>query len=140
LLGQRNEVAFRIDDRLLNPRGALLEKSTQQVRFPGARIALHQKARRQEFLEVQRRNVTRRGASNLDSNGHLPTQNSALGRRIYQSGPTRSSIPAEEVVESEWLTTIIALARSETGRYRSFRRTCRDRQHLAHAAADPPSR
>src|SRR5262249_33810106 len=74
------------------------------------------------------------------SNGHLPTQNSALGRRIYQSGPTRSSIPAEEVVESEWLTTIIAIARSETGRYRSFRRTCRDRQHLAHAAADPPSR
>jgi hypothetical protein len=38
--------------------------------------------------------------SNLDCNGHLPTQNGALRQRIYQPDRARSSASAGEAVES----------------------------------------
>src|SRR5262249_4993694 len=68
LFGKRDEIAFGIDDCLLYPGDALLEKPPQQMGFSGAGIALHQEARRKQFLEVQRGRVTRCGASDLDSN------------------------------------------------------------------------
>jgi hypothetical protein len=55
---QRDEVAFRVDDGLLHPWGALFEQPAQQMRFSGTRIALYQQTRRQQFLKVQ----SRRGA------------------------------------------------------------------------------
>jgi hypothetical protein len=76
---QGHEVTFGIDDGLLHPGDALFEQSTQQVGFARAGIALHQQARREKFLEVQSRGVTRCGASYLDSNGHFPTQISLGG-------------------------------------------------------------
>ncbi len=36
MLGQGHEIAFRVDDRLLHPRGALFQQPAQQMRFAGA--------------------------------------------------------------------------------------------------------
>ncbi len=47
LFGKRDEVAFGIDDRLLDVSGALLEEATQEVGFPRPGIALHEQPRRQ---------------------------------------------------------------------------------------------
>ena len=73
-LGQRDEVAFGVDDGLLHPGRALLQQPAQQMRFAGARIALHQQAGRQQFLEVQSSRGACRRVSHLDRNGHGPTQ------------------------------------------------------------------
>ena len=50
---QRDEIAFRIDDALLHPRRTLFKQAAQQMRLAGPRIALHQQAGRQQFLEIQ---------------------------------------------------------------------------------------
>jgi transposase len=52
-VGQRDEVAFGIDDGLLHPGRALFQQPAQQMRFAGAGIALHQQARRQQLLEIE---------------------------------------------------------------------------------------
>ena len=72
-VGQRDEVAFGVDDGLLHPGRALLQQPAQQMRLAGARIALHQKAGRQQFLEIQSRRGARRRVSHLDRNGHVST-------------------------------------------------------------------
>ena len=100
LLGQCDEVAFGVDDRLLHPGDALFEKPAEQMGFAGTGIALHQQARGEKFLEVQSCGVTRCGASNLDGNGHIPTQTSLWERRVYQSRRIRSSAAIGETVES----------------------------------------
>ncbi len=53
LVGERDEIAFGIDDALLHPRRALFEQPAQQVRLAGPRVALHQQARREQFLKVE---------------------------------------------------------------------------------------
>ncbi|MFK4600664.1 hypothetical protein ABIF57_000116 [Bradyrhizobium diazoefficiens] len=73
-LGQRDEIALGVDDGLLHPGCALLQQPPQQMRLAGARIALHQEAGRQQFLEVHGRRGARRGLPHLDRNRHVPTQ------------------------------------------------------------------
>ena len=70
LVGERDEVALRVDDALLNPRRALLEQAAQEVRLAGPGIALHQQAGRQQFLEIEQRRGAGRGLSHLDGDGH----------------------------------------------------------------------
>ena len=53
LLRQRGEVAFGINDRLLNPRHALFKQPPQQMGLAGPGIALHKQACRQKLLKVQ---------------------------------------------------------------------------------------
>ncbi|MEY9392976.1 hypothetical protein ABIF93_011297 [Bradyrhizobium japonicum] len=74
LLGQRDEVAFGVDDGLLHPGRALFEQPPQQMRLAGARIALHQEPGRQQFLEVHGGRGACRGLPHLDRNCHAPTQ------------------------------------------------------------------
>ncbi len=100
LFGQCDEVAFGVDDGLLHPWNALFEKPTEQVGFAGTGIALHQQARGQKFLEVQSCGIARCRASNLDGNGHIPTQASLWEKRVYQSGRIRSSAAIVETVEN----------------------------------------
>jgi hypothetical protein len=59
-LGEGDEIALGIDDRLLNHAGALLEQSAQKMRFAGTGIALHEKARGQQLLEVEHGRLARR--------------------------------------------------------------------------------
>src|SRR6185437_3995720 len=49
LVCERDEIAFGIDDRLLDPRDALFQQPTKQMRFAGTGIALDQQSRRQQF-------------------------------------------------------------------------------------------
>ncbi|GJE73322.1 hypothetical protein CHKEEEPN_4886 [Methylorubrum podarium] len=53
-LGERDEIAFRVDDRLLYQPRALFEQAAQQVRLAGTGIALDEEARRQKLGEVHR--------------------------------------------------------------------------------------
>ena len=73
-VGKRHEVAFGVDDGLLDPGGTLFQQPAQQMGFAGARIALHQQAGRQQFLKVQSRRGACRRVAHLDRNGHVPTQ------------------------------------------------------------------
>ena len=77
-LGQRDEIALRIDDRLLHPGRALLEQAAQQMRLAGAGIALHQQARRQQFLEIERRDAAVGAGPEIDGN---------LGGRRHRGAP-----------------------------------------------------
>ena len=86
-LGQRDEVAFGIDDGLLHPGRALFEQPAQQMRFSGAGIALHQQARRQQFLEVERRRRARRRMPHLDCDSHSSPK--LLRRRLSNEGRGR---------------------------------------------------
>lgn len=90
MLGQRREAAFGVDDRLLHPRSVLFEQPAQQMRFAGAGIALHKQARRQQFLKVGWRGLTRCGASDLDSNGHSRLK-AHVENAVYQS--IRTPVP-----------------------------------------------
>ena len=69
-VAQRDEIAFGVDDGLLHPGGTLLQQTPQQMRFAGARIALHQQAGRQQLLEIQRCRGACGRVSHLDRNGH----------------------------------------------------------------------
>ena len=53
LVGQRDEIAFGIDDDLLHPLRRLLQQPPQEMRFSGAGIALHQETRRQQLLDIE---------------------------------------------------------------------------------------
>jgi hypothetical protein len=52
MVSQRHEVAFGFDNSLLHPGDALFQKSAQQMRFAGTRIALHQQAGGKQFFKV----------------------------------------------------------------------------------------
>ena len=79
-LGQRHEVAFGVDDRLLHPGGALFQQPAQKMGFAGARIALNQQAGGQQLLKVERRRGACRRVSHPDRNRHVSTR-SLLARR-----------------------------------------------------------
>lgn len=59
-VGEGDEVPFRIDDDLLNLAGALLEDAPDQVRLAGAGVALDEKARREQLLDVHDRRLSAR--------------------------------------------------------------------------------
>ena len=71
--------------------GALLQQPAQQMRFAGARIALHQKAGRQQLLEIERRRGARGRVSHLDRNGHGRLQALLSQRWAYQPHCSPSS-------------------------------------------------
>lgn len=92
LLGQRDEVAFGVDDGLLHPGRALFEQPPQQMRLAGARIALHQEPGRQQFLEVHGGRGACRGLPHLDRNCHVPDSSPHHSRSgAYQPGRGASS-------------------------------------------------
>ena len=68
--GEADEIALGIDDDLLHVRGALLEQPAQQMRLARPRIALHQEAGRQQFLEIEVRSRAAGGRSHVDGNIH----------------------------------------------------------------------
>ena len=84
---QRDEIAFRIDDDLLHQRRALLQQAAQQMRLARAGIALHQQARRQQFLEVEtdrgaaRGRAAAGGRSHIDGDGHWCCE-SVIGKPV----------------------------------------------------------
>ncbi len=55
LVAERDEVAFRIDDDLLDPLRGLFKQPSQQMRLAGAGIALDEKTGRQKLLDIERR-------------------------------------------------------------------------------------
>ena len=52
-VGERREIALGIDHHLLHHSSAFLEQAAQQVRFPAARIALHEQPRRQQLRNIE---------------------------------------------------------------------------------------
>lgn len=54
-VAERDEVAFRIDDDLLDPLRGLFKQASQQMRLAGAGIALDEKTGRQKLLDIERR-------------------------------------------------------------------------------------
>jgi hypothetical protein len=52
-VGERDEVPFRVDHRLLDERRALLEQPAQEMRLAGAGIALNEESGGEEFFEVE---------------------------------------------------------------------------------------
>ncbi len=91
MLGQRDEIAFGVDDGLLHPGRALFQQPSQQMRFAGARIALHQEAGRQQFLEVHGRRGARRGLPHLDCNCHVRLRPRPSRTAAYQPDRDASS-------------------------------------------------
>ena len=89
-LGQRHEVAFGVDDRLLHPGCALFQQPPKQMGFARARISLHQQAGRQQFLQIESRRGACRRMSHLDRNGHVSTQTLPA-----ETGLTTRSLPVE---------------------------------------------
>ncbi len=81
---QRHEVAFGIDDALLHPGCALFQQTAQQMRLAGAGIALHQQARRQQFLKIQLGGGTASRSAHIDVDLHpapLLRQSLSIQRR-----------------------------------------------------------
>ena len=68
-VGEAREIALRIDDRLLHEPGALLQEAPQQVRLAGARIALDQEPRGEQFGEVEERGALT-GQAEVDVGTH----------------------------------------------------------------------
>ena len=68
-LGQRNEVSFRVDDRLLHQAGALLQQPAQQVRLARAGVALHQEAGGEQLDQVEARRFGA-GETEIDRKAH----------------------------------------------------------------------
>jgi hypothetical protein len=58
-VGESNEIAFGIDDGLLNPLRALLQQAPKKMRFARARIALNQQSRREQFFQIEYRQRAR---------------------------------------------------------------------------------
>jgi hypothetical protein len=87
--GQCHEVAFGVDDGLLHPGRALLQQPPQQVRLAGSRIALHQEARRQQFLEVECRGRARGRLPHLDRNGHVSARTLPAAQRLIKPRAAR---------------------------------------------------
>ena len=95
-LGQRDKVTFGVDDGLLHPGRALFQEPSQEMRFAGARIALHQEAGRQQFLEVHGRRGTRRGLPHLDRNRHVPDSSPVIrGQGLINPAGARRALPRE---------------------------------------------
>ena len=70
MFGQRDEIAFGIDDDLLNQPGALLQQAAQQMRLSRSGIALHQQARSEQLLKVDQGRGARAGHANIDRRPH----------------------------------------------------------------------
>ena len=70
LVGQRDEVAFRIDDDLLYPRCALFQKATQEMRLSGSGIALDEQTGGQQLLQIEHGRCPAGRGSHLDINLH----------------------------------------------------------------------
>ena len=67
LVGQRNEVALRIDDALLHPRRALFEQPAKKMRLAGTGIALHEQARGEQLLQVHHGRRAVRALAHIDA-------------------------------------------------------------------------
>ncbi|GLQ67658.1 hypothetical protein GCM10007866_01060 [Gluconobacter albidus] len=52
MVGESDEIAFRINHHLLDEGCRLLQQASQEMRFPRAGIALDQQARGQEFRQI----------------------------------------------------------------------------------------
>ena len=81
VVGQRDEIAFGIDDDLLHPWRALLQQPAQQMRFARAGIALHQQAGGQQFLEVEQGGRAALGDAHVDIGFH------SIQRRLGPMAP-----------------------------------------------------
>ena len=79
-IGERDEVAFGIDDDLLHPWCALLQQPPQQMRLSRTRIALHEQARREQFLHVDADRILRGVGSDGDAAVHDGLPLTGLGR------------------------------------------------------------
>jgi hypothetical protein len=67
-VGQRDEVAFGIDDDLLNPLRRLFQKTAQQMRLSGTGIALHEQSGCQQLLDIERGGTASGCRSHIDTN------------------------------------------------------------------------
>jgi hypothetical protein len=61
-VGERGEVALRVDHGLLHPGGGLLHQPAQEVGLAAARISLNQEAGREKLLQVHHSASARIGA------------------------------------------------------------------------------
>jgi hypothetical protein len=78
---QADEIAFRVDHHLLDDAGALFEDPAQKVRLSRAAVALHQKARGQQFLDVDADGGARPVVgANDDGCAHAPALNAQSPR------------------------------------------------------------
>ncbi|MNT44263.1 hypothetical protein D3C72_1807810 [compost metagenome] len=69
-VGQGDEIALRVDDALLHPLGGLLKQAAQQMGLARPGIALHQKARGEQFLEVHMGGAGSAAFSHVDGDLH----------------------------------------------------------------------
>ena len=81
LLGEADEIAFRVDHRLLHPGGGLFHQPPQQMRLAGAGIALDQQACGEKLLQVESRGRAGGGGAEVDRDGHA-----GLGSSIRVGG------------------------------------------------------
>jgi hypothetical protein len=71
-VGQGDEVALRVDHRLLDVGRALLEQAAQEVGLAGAGIALDQEPGGEEFFEVQEGGRAAGRHPHIDPDRHAP--------------------------------------------------------------------
>ncbi len=69
-VGQRDEIPLGVDDDLLHPLRGLFEQAAQKMRLARSRIALHQQARRQEFLDIELGRCAALHRSHVDADLH----------------------------------------------------------------------
>jgi hypothetical protein len=69
-VGQRDEIAFRVDDGLLHVRRALLQEAAQKMRLARAGIALDQEPGREQLLQIDEGWRAARPRPDLDPHLH----------------------------------------------------------------------
>lgn len=99
-IGQRDEIAFRIDDALLHPLRALFQQAAQKVRFAGTRITLHEQTCGEKLFKIKHgllatakrrcRGRTSNSDTHVDTDLHLASLfqhcwNRRLARPCHQS-------------------------------------------------------
>ncbi|GEN63049.1 hypothetical protein AOE01nite_12730 [Acetobacter oeni] len=87
--GEADEIAFRVDDGLLDEVACLFEQAAEQVRLSGAGIALDEQSCGEEFGEVHYGRSAADDLSHFDVAAHgggdsLPTPCEATGKRGFQ--------------------------------------------------------
>src|SRR5690606_33004467 len=73
LVGQGDEITFRVNDALLHPRRRLLQQAAQKVRLAGTGVALDQQSRGKQFLQIDLRGRAARALSKIDADSHPET-------------------------------------------------------------------
>src|SRR5579859_1604202 len=92
-IGERDEIALRIDDHLLHPWRAAFEQAAQQMRLSRARIALNEQTGGQQFLKIHDGGRAIRRGAHVDSNGHAPALKSRAEERKRVAADRAGSEP-----------------------------------------------